>query len=132
MYLPTIVVSEFCIKQEIPPEILRACVVLPFNWDDAVKAASLDFTKAERGTEPRDAMKDDVKIIAQGIVKDAAWVITDDADSLYKYADRLRSAGKSKVHPIKLADGFDVSHFDPAHQHDMPYDEAADEPETNR
>ena len=31
VFLPTIVVSEFCVRQEIPPEILRACVVLPFN-----------------------------------------------------------------------------------------------------
>ena len=49
LYLPTIVVSEFCIRQEIPPELLRACVVLPFNWDDAQKAAALDFSKADRG-----------------------------------------------------------------------------------
>ena len=56
LYLPTIVVSEFCIRQEIPPEILRACVVLPFNWDDAVKAAALDFSKTDRGGEPRDAL----------------------------------------------------------------------------
>jgi len=39
MFLSTIVVSEFCGVQEIPPEILRCCVVLPFNWDDAQRAA---------------------------------------------------------------------------------------------
>ena len=82
VYLPTIVVSEFYIKQEIPPEILRACVVLPFNWDDARMAAKLDFSKAPRASGSRTAIKDDVKIIAQGIVKDAAWIITDDADNL--------------------------------------------------
>lgn len=48
MFLPTIVVSEFYIKQAIPPDILRACVVLPFNWDDALKAASFDFSKVDR------------------------------------------------------------------------------------
>ena len=42
MYFSTIVVSEFCVKQEIDPPILRCCIVLPFNWDDAQQAASLD------------------------------------------------------------------------------------------
>jgi len=129
MYLPTIVVSEFYLKQELPSDILRACVVLPFNWDDAIKAAALDFTTVERGHESRVALKDDVKIIAQGIVKDAAWIITDDAATLYKYADKLKAEGQSKMQPIKLADEFDASHFDPARQYKMPYDETTDEPE---
>jgi predicted nucleic acid-binding protein len=129
IYLPTIVVSEFHIKQEIRPEIVRACVVLPFNWDDAITAASLDFTKVQRGRESRAALKDDVKIIAQAIVKDAAWIITDDASTLYKFALKLKSQGKSKVHPIKLEDGFDESHFDPARQYNMPYEVPQDEPD---
>jgi hypothetical protein len=61
IFLPTIVVSEFCVRQQIPPDILRACIVLPFNWDDALKAAELDFSKVEREGESRDALKDDVK-----------------------------------------------------------------------
>ena len=128
IYLPTIVVSEFYIKQEIPPEILRACVVLPFNWDDAKMAAKLDFSKAPREAGSRTAIKDDVKIIAQGIVKDAAWIITDDADTLYKFAHALKSEGKSGMHPIKLEDGFDVSHFEPNRQHKIEYDPAQDDP----
>jgi len=127
IYLPTIVVSEFCIKQPIPPEILRACVVLPFNWSDALKAAELDFTKAGRGRESRVALKDDVKIIAQGIVKDAAWIITDDAESLYKFAARLKGGGPSKMQPIKLEDGFDLSHLDPARQHTIAFDTPPEE-----
>lgn len=130
IYLPTIVVSEFCIRQEIPTEILRACVVLPFNWGDAVKAASLDFSKVDRRGESRVALKDDVKIIAQGIVRDAGWVITDDANSLYKYASRLRAQSQTKLCPIKLTDGFDPSHFEPKRQYNIPYDEPTDEGES--
>src|ERR1035437_10782611 len=74
IFLPTIVVSEFYIRQELPPDILRACVVLPFNWDDAVKAASLDLPgRQDRRNEPRGALKDDLKIIAQAMVKYVAW-----------------------------------------------------------
>jgi predicted nucleic acid-binding protein len=111
MYLPTIVVSEFYIKQSLPPEILRACVVLPFNWDDAIKAASLDFSKADRQGASRDALKDDVKIIAQAVVKDAAFLITDDSSSFYKFAEALVSSGTAQFRPIKLEDGFDLAFF---------------------
>ena len=50
IYLSTVVVSEFCIKQEIPPDMLRCCVVLPFNWDDAQLAARLDLSATRSRT----------------------------------------------------------------------------------
>src|SRR5688572_20030474 len=65
IFLSTIVASEFCVKQEIPPEILRCCVVLPFNWDDAQKAAKLDWKRFRPEGVEREAPKDDIKIIAQ-------------------------------------------------------------------
>jgi len=106
VFLPTIVVSEFCIRQEIPPDILRACIVLPFNWDDAIKAAELDFSrfKVDREGESRVALKDDVKIIAQAIVKDAAWIITDDTRSFYKFARKLAAAGKGALNLEEFVD----------------------------
>ena len=50
IYLSTVVVSEFCIKQEIPSDMLRCCVVLPFNWDDAQLAARLDWSATRSRT----------------------------------------------------------------------------------
>ena len=58
-------VSDFCVKQEIPPDILRSCVVLPFNWDDAQRAAKLDWKRIKPPGVEREALKDDIKIIAQ-------------------------------------------------------------------
>jgi predicted nucleic acid-binding protein len=129
IFLPTIVVSEFYIKQEILPEILRACVVLPFNWSDALMAAKLDFSGMARGGESRTALKDDVKIIAQAIVKDAAWVITDDTRSFYKFASKVKSEGKGDFRLIKLEDDFDLSVFDPSGQHALDFDAEPDEPD---
>jgi predicted nucleic acid-binding protein len=129
IFLPTIVVSEFCIRQEIPPEILRACVVLPFNWDDAQQAAALDFSKVPRDGESRDALKDDVKIIAQAMVKEAALIITDDTRSLYKFARELTVAGKASFRAIKLEDGFDLAFFDPNGQRQLGFDSESDEAE---
>ena len=129
IFLPTIVVAEFCSRQPIPPEILQACVPMPFNWDDALRTGELDFSRVDRGGVSRVALKDDFKIIAQAIVRDAAWIITDDASSLYKHAARLKRSGKSNVSPIKLDDGFNPSHlkakaptplFDPSEDEDVP------------
>jgi predicted nucleic acid-binding protein len=119
VYLPTIVVSEFCIRQEIPPEILRACVTLPFNWEDAIRAASLDFSQTERNV-PRDALKDDVKIIAQALEKDAEWIITDDENSMCKFVNRIREEGKGSCKALYLGAGFSVAHFN-AGQHQIEY-----------
>ena len=131
IYLPTIVVSEFFIRQEIPPDILRACVVLPFNWDDALKAAELDFPRFNREPGSRDALKDDVKIIAQAVVKDAMCVITDDTKTFFKFAKQVVSDGKGAFRPIKLEDTFEITHFDGGQAHLALDHEQEDEQSVN-
>jgi hypothetical protein len=119
VFLSTVVVSEFCIKQAIDPEILRCCVVLPFNWDDALRAAQLDWTRARPPDVPRDALKDDIKIIAQAAVAEAEFVITDDTESFYRYCEAFKEAGAVQFKAIKLADGFDRAFFDANGQRDF-------------
>ncbi len=126
IFLPTIVVAEFSIKQPIPPEILRCCVTLPFNWDDAIQTSKLDIAGIDRQGDSRQSLKDDVKIIAQAITKDAAFVITDDKNSFHRYSLRLIESGVAVFKAISLADGFDSSHFDPHGQRDF-HDELDDE-----
>ena len=111
IYLSTIVVSEFEIKQPIGPEILRHCLLLPFNYQDAKKAASLNFDLFKPTASSRDALKDDVKLIAQACVKDVAFVITDDVETFYKYCVRLKEQGILSFKAIKLQDGFDKAFF---------------------
>lgn len=130
IYLPTIVVSEFCVRQEIPPEILRSCVLLPFNWDDAIKAASLDLSSLRQEGQSRVALKDDLKIIAHAVVKDAAYLITDDNNTFYRYATRLTTTGQSTFKAIKLEDGFESSFFRPNGQRD--FEDSLNEDEQNQ
>jgi predicted nucleic acid-binding protein len=119
IFLSTIVVSEFCIKQEIPPEMLRCCVVLPFNWDDAQRAAKLDWRRLRPAGVDRQALKDDIKIIAQAARADAEFIVTDDTESFYRYCKSLKEAGEAQFKIIKLEDGFDRSFFDPNGQRDF-------------
>ena len=117
VFLPTIVVSEFCLKQEIPVEILRTCIVLPFNWDEAQKAAELDFTRLKEVADPRDSLKDDMKIIAQAEVCDAGFLITDDSRTMGRIAKALKDAGKVQFETITLENGFDRAVFNNGQGH---------------
>ena len=119
IYLSAIVVSESCVKQPMPPEILRCCVTLPFNWDDAIQTAKLDIGGFDRQGESRVTLKDDVKILAQAITKDAGFVITDDKNTFHRYAQRLIETGTAGFKTIALAEGFDRAHFDPNGQRDV-------------
>ena len=111
IFLSTIVVSEFCVKQEIPPDMLRCCVVLPFNWDDAQGAAKLDWKRLQPTDVKRDALKDDIKIIAQAARIDAEFVITDDTESFYRFCNTFKDAGEVRFKTIKLDDDFDRAFF---------------------
>lgn len=120
MFLSTIAAAEFHQKQPVTDLPLDAIVVLPFNLDDAMQAAHLDFTRF-KGTPgvTRDALKDDFKLLGQAKVQDLAFVITEDASSLYRFCRELRAQSALRTRAIKLEDGFDRSHFDPTGQHDF-------------
>lgn len=111
IFLSTIVVSEFCVKQEIDPQILRCCVVLPFNWDDAQRVATLDWKPLRPPGVERDALKDDMKIIAQAARMDVEYVITDDSESFFRFCEAFKAAGKVQFNAVKLEDGFDRAFF---------------------
>lgn len=120
MFLSTIVASEFGQKQPVTDLPLDAMIVLPFNLVDAAQAAELDFTLYKGAPDvPRDALKDDFKLLGQVRANDIGFVITEDARSLFKFCQELRAKHLLTVRAIKLVDGFDKSHFDPAGQHDF-------------
>ncbi len=123
MFLSTIVASEFQLGQPVEDLPLDAIIPLPFNLEDAIAAGQLDFTSHKGGDEvQRDSLKDDFKILGQAKAQDIGFVITEDARTLYRYAVKLRAARKLGTRAIKLVDGFDRSHFDPAGQHDFEDD----------
>lgn len=130
IFLSTIVASEFCMRQEIPAEILRACVVCPFNWDDAQRAAKIDWSRLRFGLETRGALKDDIKIIAQAAVIEAEFAVTDDAETFYRYCQTLKEAGEVQFKAINLKGGFDRAFFEPSGQRDFHDELAADVDET--
>ena len=86
-------------------------MILPFNWEDAQQVAKLDWKPLRPPGVERDALKDDIKIIAQAVRIDAEFVITADAETFHRYCEVFKSAGKVSFKSIKLQDGFDLSFF---------------------
>ena len=80
MYLSTIVISEFEIKQQIIDLGVHNFLILPFNVDDAKVAAQIHvkIMGLRSADQSRDAVKDDVILYAQAIVAGISHFATDD------------------------------------------------------
>jgi predicted nucleic acid-binding protein len=107
LYLSAIVISEFQVKQAVTDLPLRNFTVLPFNIDHAMMSGLLMRDLERDAGDDRVAVKDDLKLIAQSVCESITHVLTEDRNTLAKYIDRMRLAGKCSIYPLILADGFD-------------------------
>jgi hypothetical protein len=121
MMVSAIVVSEFCVRQDLATLPLEQLILLPFNHEDAVVAAGLDFKSFQSSSATdRQSLKDDFKIIGHAHARDFGYVITDDADTMFEYCETLRQQGRIHLRGIKLQGGFTQEHFTPDGQKDFP------------
>jgi predicted nucleic acid-binding protein len=122
MYLSTIAIAEFSVKQVIPDLIYANCIVLPFNVDEAIETARIhtlldDANKASAKTSKpseaseRTALKDDLKLIAQAHKNEINFVLTEDKATFQKTVVRLSAMGHSALKVVLLIDGFDSTLF---------------------
>lgn len=120
MLVSAIVVSEFCIRQELATLPLEQLVLVPFTHEDAVIAAGFDFKTRKGFQQDRQSLKDDFKIIGHAHARQLGYVITDDADTMFGYCEALRKEGRTHLRAIKLQGGFSLEHFTPDGQRDFP------------
>lgn len=111
LYLSAVVVSEFHAKQPITDLPLRNFRVLPFNIDHAMMAGALQLALRRDPDDSRDAVKDDLKLLAQAVCTAIPYVLTEDERTLAKFARQLEAAGRSTVKAVLLRDGFDLAWF---------------------
>lgn len=100
------------VRQAINDLPLRNFIVLPFNIDHAMSCGLLVRSMPRDATDDRVRVKDDFKLIAQCLCDDISHVLTEDASTLTKYLDRLRTEGRSQTRAVLLRDGFDGTWFD--------------------
>lgn len=112
MYLSTIVISEFQVKQAINDLPLRNFVVLPFNVDHAMRCGLIIRQMTRDPEDDRVRVKDDFKLLAQCDCEAMSHLISEDASTLAKYLDRARDAGLATTKVVLLRDGFDAAWFE--------------------
>ena len=112
MYLSTIVISEFQVKQAINDLPLRNFVVLPFNVDHAMKCGLIIRSMARDPEDDRVRVKDDFKLLAQCDCEAISHLISEDASTLAKCLDRARDTGLATTKAVLLRHGFDSVWFE--------------------
>ena len=112
MYLSTIVISEFQVKQAINDLPLRNFVVLPFNVDHAMRCGLIIRSMDRDLEDDRVRVKDDFKLLAQCDCEAISHLISEDASTLAKYLDRARDDGLASTRGVLLREGFDAAWFE--------------------
>lgn len=112
MYLSTIVISEFQVKQAINDLPLRNLVVLPFNIDHAMRCGLMIRQIPRDAGDDRVRVKDDFKLLAQCDCESISHLLTEDASTLDKYLDRARTNGVFPTQTVLLRNGFDAAWFE--------------------
>ncbi|GAB2744518.1 hypothetical protein GCM10027019_25000 [Melaminivora jejuensis] len=111
LYRSAIVASEFQVGQAVTDLPLRTFHVLPFNIDHAMTAGNFMRALQRDPADDRVAVKDDIKLLAQMACESISHILTEDANTLVKYLDRLRGRALLDAQAIVLAQGFDMSWF---------------------
>lgn len=112
MYLSTVVISEFQVKQAINDLPLRNFVVLPFNVDHAMKCGLLIRNMARDLDDDRVRVKDDFKLVAQCDCEAISHLLCEDASTLAKYLKRANDTSLATTRAVLLNDGFDAAWFE--------------------
>lgn len=112
MYLSTVVISEFQVKQTINDLPLRNFVVLPFNVDHAMKCGLLIRNMARDLDDDRVRVKDDFKLVAQCDCEAISHLLCEDASTLAKYLKRANDTSLATTRAVLLKDGFDAAWFE--------------------
>jgi len=116
MYLSTIVISEFQVKQAINDLPLRNFIVLPFNVDHAMRCGIMIRQMNRDAGDDRVQVKDDYKLISQCDCENIDLIFSEDASTLTKNLDKGRELGLMSAKSILLRNGLDLSWFENGQQ----------------
>jgi len=103
MFLSTIVISEFEVRQRITDLELHNFIVKPFNIEDAIAAGRLfeQGFATKMPSEDRVAVKDDIKLLAQCMTAGIGHFISDDA-ACARRVTALRTMGRVASLPYAI------------------------------
>lgn len=124
MWLSTIAAGEFEVGQPVSDLPLQNFRIQPYNLPHAIRAAKLFRALRNEGTalpeDRRPVVINDLKILAQAAEESVAVILTEDRNTLYRLAERLRVGEHSAVRVLLLAEGFTPGRLEHPAQDEFP------------
>jgi hypothetical protein len=113
LYVSTLALAEFAIKQPVTDLPLDALLPVPFNVNHATVSGefSAAILPSRNAVDDRTSVRTDIHLIAQAHVEGVPYLLTEDRRTLSKYVDRARVAGICQCRAVVLVDGFDAAWF---------------------
>lgn len=113
LHVSTLALAEFATKQPVTDLPLQQLRIEPFNIQHAVQCGKFWAVLMPRrdADDSRVAVKADIQLLAQANAEGIPYILTEDKNTLSKYAERARSDGHSQCQVILLAHGYDASWF---------------------
>jgi len=104
MYLSTIVISEYCVKDKIENLPLEHFKIIVFDFEDAKKSGQFfNSLKAKSfSTIKRNVVINDCKLIAQIVNRNIDGYVTNDVKSIEKIINPLKTKFKFNIEIITL------------------------------
>lgn len=126
MYLSTITICEYEVRQRITDLGLANFLVLPFNIDDAIGSAKIfdRLFACKASDDDRVAVKDDAKLIGQCVLSGISHFLTSDTRCARRIR-KLREAGAMAglPMPIDIQEPFSQNWFNDGNQFSFLDDE---------
>ena len=110
MWLSVVAAGEFEVGEPVSDLPLQNFRIQPYNLPHAIRAAALFRALRTQATgsqeERRPVIINDLKILAQAEEEKIPVVLTEDANTLSRFATRLRQHGDFSVRVLLLSEGF--------------------------
>ena len=122
MWISTVAAGEFEVKQPINDLPLQNFKIQPYNLSHAVRAAALFRQLQESAKAPQDRRPiiiNDLKILAQAADEKIPVIVTEDENTLYRIAEKLRAKAALSVGVFLLKEGFGLKRFDNLSQSEL-------------
>lgn len=110
MWLSAVAAGEFEVGQPVSDLPLQNFRIQPYNLPHAIRAAAL-FRAIREDNAPstedrRPIIINDLKILAQAEEENIPVILTEDRNTLWRLAERLRRQGHTRVRVLLLTEGF--------------------------
>lgn len=110
MWISVVAAGEFEVRQPVRDLPLRNLRIQPYNLPHAIRAAEMFRKLKDAGDrhpdDTRPIIINDLKILAQAEEEQIPVILTEDARTLFRQAERLRSVRGTSVRVLILKDGF--------------------------